>query len=78
MRRTYKSNCYLPNCIQTHNKKLHVFRSPATPSGDIASGSYSLSDPEVLARIGNRAVKTVNKSNSKFYFIILQPHFPTN
>jgi len=38
-------------------------RSPATPSGDLASGSYSLSDPEVLARIGNRAVKTVNRSN---------------
>ena len=52
------------------------FRSPATPtksllsSGD-APSSKDLSDPEVLARIGNRAVKTVNKPTSK-YFIILR------
>lgn len=44
-------------------------RSPATPTkslrGDLSpgtgSGSVNLSDPEVMARIGNRAIKTVQK-----------------
>ena len=45
-------------------------RSPATPTKSFegASGSYSLSDPEVMARIGNRAIKTVQKSNSEYSF----------
>lgn len=48
-------------------------RSPATPtkfspvdapSANFGnSGNYDLTDPEILARIGNRAIKTVNKSN---------------
>ena len=45
-------------------------RSPATPTKSFegASGSYNLSDPEVMARIGNRAIKTVQKSNSEYSF----------
>ena len=48
----------------------HYCRSPATPTKSFegASGSYSLSDPEVMARIGNRAIKTVQKSNSEYSF----------
>ena len=53
-------------------------RSPATPTkglrGDLSpgSGSINLSDPEVMARIGNRAIKTVQKSNSESSWIYLQ------
>ena len=51
-----------------------LHRSPATPTkslrGDLSpgtgSGSVNLSDPEVMARIGNRAIKTVQKPSSKY------------
>ena len=38
-------------------------RSPATPTKEWSA--QELADPEVLARIGNRAIKTVNKPSSK-------------
>ena len=42
-------------------------RSPGTPSKSLPGegGAVDLADPEVLALIGNRAVKTVNKPSSK-------------
>ena len=50
-----------------------ICRSPATPTkslpGDGTVHSKDLSDPDVLASIGNRAVKTVSKPASKHFII---------
>ena len=61
----------MSQAVKHNSNALNVCcRLASTPTkASPSDGSYDLNDPEVLARIGNRVVKTVNKSNSEYLWI---------